>query len=161
MPKTEEAPLSYNPYRKYCSRWWYYWLNLPGDVSSFIGRILDYAPLLWEDRDWDHAYLLRIMRFKIRRMRRHMEHHAIIADAEDHIAEMAQADVLLRNVEDEDPDNEWSMHWAQWHHGDIGLNDCKNPRECAASNKASFERERRNWRKLWRHFEKYAGGWWD
>jgi len=153
--------VSYNPYRKYCGRWWKFWTYVPGDIWDFIVRMWEYAPLLWEDRDYDHAHLLRMMRFKINRMRRHMEKHAIIAHAEDHVAEMAQMDVMLRNVEDEDPDDEWSMHWNQWHMHLKNLNDCKDSVGCQKALRATSRRERRNWHAIWKHLDKYAGGWWD
>jgi hypothetical protein len=149
---------NYNPYRKYCSSWWRFWLNVPADLLAFAKKLYDYAPILWEDRDFDHGYLLRMMRFKIRRMREHMEKHAIIAHAEDYVAEMALADVLLRNVQDEDPDDEWSLHWNQWH----------NKFKCSASKKVcnkalsdTHRRTERNWKRLWRHMDKYMRGWWD
>jgi hypothetical protein len=153
--------MSYNPYRKYCSRWWKFWTYVPGDIWDFIVRLYDYAPLLWEDRDWDHAHLLRMMRFKINRMRHHMETHAIIAHAEDHVAEMAQAEVMLRNIDDEDPDDEWSMHWNQWHVSLKDFNDCKDPLGCQKALRATHRRERRNWHGLWKHLDKYMQGWWD
>lgn len=155
--------MKYNPYRKYCSAWWRYWLNLPGDVWEFLCRLYDYAPILWADRDFDFAYLLRLMRFKIKRMRKAIELNAVIAHAEDVIAEMAKADVLLRNVVDEDPDDEWSIHWSRWHTGAKHLNDpCAAPgASCRLALDFTRKREERNWRKLWAYFEKHMQGWWD
>lgn len=153
--------MRYNPYKKYSSYWWKFWLNFPWDILHFVERMYDYAPLLWEDRDWDHAYLLRMMRFKIRRMRVNMEKYAIIAHAEDHVAEMAQADVLLRNVIEEDPDDEWSTHYSQWDSHIKRFTDCKNRREHMKSLNLSRAREERNWQNLWRHLDKYTRGWWD
>lgn len=153
--------MTYNPYKKYSSSWWRFWLNLPSDIFAFINRILDYTPLLWEDRDWDHADLLRMIRFKIRRMRKHMEKHAIIAHAEDHVTEMAQADVLLRNIIEEDPDDEWSAHYYQWDAHKKSFRDCKNPQEHTRALMLSQVRTERNWQQLWRHFDKYMRGWWD
>jgi hypothetical protein len=153
--------MSYNPYRKYCVRWWKFWLNMPSDVLAFLRRVWDYAPLLWEDRDWDQAYLLRLMRFKIRRMRASMEKCAIMAHTEDVIAEMARADVLLRNVVDEDPDDEWSQHYSQWDSHIKAFKDCKNQREHRKALKLSLVREEKNWHDLWKHLDKYLRGWWD
>ena len=33
-----------------------------------VGNLIVYFPLIWRDRDWDHAYLLQLMEFKFRRM---------------------------------------------------------------------------------------------
>lgn len=154
--------MSYNPYQKYSGSWWRFWTNLPSDVWHFVLKMYAYAPLLWDDRDFDHAYLLRMMRFKIRRMRDNMERYAIIAHKEDCVAEMAQADVLLRNVVDEDPDDEWSQHHSQWHCRTELNKPCpQSEKACRAACMASMRRERRNWHRLWKHFDKYLGGWWD
>lgn len=153
--------MAYNPYRKYTPYWWRFWLNLPGDVMDFVMRLRDYAPLLWEDRDWDYAYLLKMMRFKIQRMRSCIEKNNIIAHTEDLVVEMAQADVLLRNVVDEDPDDEWSSHFSQWDTNIRRFKGCKNQREHKKALKLSWEREKRNWHLFWRHLEKHLQGWWD
>lgn len=127
-----------------------------------LRNIVAWLPILWHDEDYDFTYTLRILRFKFKRLRQHMEQHTFIAHAEDVIAELAQADVYLRNVGDEDPDDEWSMHYDQWHTG-LGIN-----RPCGAGKKVclkslgdSAKRSRRNWRRVWRHIEKHAEGWWD
>lgn len=153
--------MSYNPYRKYCGHWWKFWTYVPGDIWDFIVRMWEYAPLLWSDRDYDFVHLLRIMRFKLRRMRTHTESYAILAHAKDVVAELAQADVMLRNLVDEDPDDEWSMHWNQWHMNIKGLGDCKDPIGCRKARRATSRRERRNWHAIWSHLDKYAGRWWD
>lgn len=153
--------MTYNPYKEYCGSWWRYWLNLPGDLCAFVKRVYDYLPLLWEDEDYDFNATLRLMRFKLLRLRRHMEGHKIIAHAEDVVAELARTDVLLRNIVEEDPDDEWSLHWNQWHAGVTDLNDCKNKRECRRANQASFKRNERNWHRLWRYLDKHARGFWD
>jgi hypothetical protein len=153
--------MSYNPYKKYCSRWWAYWLNMPGDIKDFILRVWDYAPLLWEDRDWDYNCALRLVRFKLRRLRQHMEQHAIIAHAEDVVAELARADVLLRNVVDEDPDEEWSTHYFQWCQHAKSFNDCGNQKEHMRALRQTRMREERNWHTLWAYFDEKMRGWCD
>lgn len=151
----------YNPYRKYCWAWWRFWLNLPGDLLVFARKMWDYAPLLWDDRDWDFNGVLRLARFKLRRLRDHIDHHAYIAHREDVVAELAHMDVLLRNVVEDDPDDEWSMHFNQWDLHTKGFKDCKNQTEHKQSLKQSWLRERRNWHRLWDYFEKHAQNWWD
>lgn len=156
--------MSYNPYRKYSSYWWRYWLNLPSDAKHFAQRVWAYRELLWNDNDFDYAAILHIMRFKLLRLRKHMEEHAITAHSEDNVAELARVDVLLRNVIDEDPDNEWSRHADQWHHyhkDDWNLNKCGAKKECGKAARAGMDREERNWHLLWEHIDKHMRGWWD
>jgi hypothetical protein len=33
-----------------------------------VQNLVHWLPIIWRDRDWDHAYLLEIMEFKFRRM---------------------------------------------------------------------------------------------
>lgn len=153
--------MSYNPYKKYSTSWWRFWLNFPRDIIEFIKRVWDYSPLLWDDRDWDYSCILQLLRFKLLRLRKHMEKYAIIAHAEDVIAELACADVLLRNVIEEDPDDEWSNHYSQWHSHIKAFKDCKNRRKHMRALRLSGVREERNWKNLWQHIEKHCRGWWD
>lgn len=43
-------------------RGWYY------SVKYGIRNLWVYAPVIWRTREWDHAYLLELMEFKLRRM---------------------------------------------------------------------------------------------
>ncbi len=38
-----------------------------------IKRIIRWLPILWNDRDWDSAFLFKIMSFKIKQMHEHFE----------------------------------------------------------------------------------------
>src|SRR5258708_1200808 len=136
--------MSYNPYKKYSTSWWRFWLQLPRDLVDCVVRVIDYMPLLWDDRDWDYNCALRFLRFKLLRLRKHMEKHAIIAHAEDVIAELARVDVLLRNVIEEDPDDEWLNHYYQWDSHIKAFGDCKNRREHTRTLHLSHSREERN-----------------
>ena len=151
---------SYNPYRRYSSYWWKYWWNLPYDTWAFLKRVYEYAPILWEDRDWDYAYLLRLMQYKLRRMRPVIE-NGIAAHAHQKSIEIHQAEVMIENIF-EDPDDEWSLHCDQWHQNK-GFNEpCPESEEaCQKALMASAKRTEYNWEILWIHIKERAQGWWD
>lgn len=153
--------MSYNPYKKYTTHWWRFWLRLPDDIFRFLVRVYTYLPLLWEDRDWDYNYLLRLMRLKIRRMRGSMDvdYHGV--HGADRVAEMTKAEVLLRNVIEEDPDDEWERHWNLWHASLKNFKDCKNQKEHRRAAELSAVRQEKNWGILWQYLAKHAQGWWD
>lgn len=154
--------MSYNPYRKYCSYWWKYWRNMPYDTWDFLKRLYEYAPLLWEDNDYDFNSVLHIMRFKFKRLRNHIERDGIGVHSEDRVAELARVDVLLRNVMDEDPDDEWSTHYNQWHTGKAINEPCAlGDTVCYKAIMASHKREVQNWTKLWKFIQDHMQGWWD
>lgn len=46
----------------------YSWYSPTERFYKNILRIIQYTPLLWSDRDWDHAFFLKMMSFKLKRM---------------------------------------------------------------------------------------------
>lgn len=152
--------MSYNPYVRYSSYWWRYWLNGPFHVCSFLKRVWDYRKPLWEDNDYDYAAIIHMMRFKFKRLRNHMERHGLALDTEDRVAELAYVDMLFRNALDEDPDNEWTLHWDRFHTWTAEL-ECHAERECAIAAKLAEERAARNWHTLWKYLDKHMQKWWD
>ena len=42
-----------------------------------IGKILSYLPILWADEDWDHSYVLILLRFKLSRMEKFIREKGI------------------------------------------------------------------------------------
>ena len=59
-------------------------------VRFFIRNLIYWLPILWDDRDWDSNYLLRILIHKLNGMEKHIREHALIADAEE-IADQIQS----------------------------------------------------------------------
>lgn len=41
-----------------------------------LKRLLDYAPVIWKNEDWDYVYLLELMAFKIKRMEKNQRQHS-------------------------------------------------------------------------------------
>jgi len=145
-----------NPYRRFCREWWRYYLRIPQNTYEFVKRIIDYAPILWNDRDWDYSFLLRLLKFKLSRMETvcgSPKSHA--ADWEQIKVELATAQLLISKIED-DPDDEWSLHWDQYH-----LSRCKDKCECDTARLLSEQRRIRNWHALWKYLDKHMPRWWD
>lgn len=153
--------MSYNPYNRFCFRWWRYWLDFPSDSRKFLKRVWDYRGILWDDNDYDFATTLHMMRFKLKRLQDHMADHGNLTHTEDYVVELAKVDVLLRNVMDDDPDDEWLAHYNQWHIGLSLEKDCKKELEHKKVLRLSYERGERNWHALWRYLDKNMRNWWD
>lgn len=126
-----------------------------------IKKVIEWLPLIWRDEDWDFCYLLYLMRYKLQRMSKCIGDVKIISHTEDVVAELAKADVLLRNVIEEDPDDEWNLHYNQWHIGKEMNDRCNAENECHRDLALSAKRSATNWHKLWKHLDKYAQGWWN
>jgi len=59
IESTKEATVKFG-------RWW-------TNVEVGIGNLISWAPLIWNDRDWDWAYLADMMAKKARQMAHHHE----------------------------------------------------------------------------------------
>lgn len=46
-----------------------------------ISNLIAYAPVIWRDRDWDHAFLLRLLELKFFRMSEYHRKHGITESA--------------------------------------------------------------------------------
>lgn len=60
-------------------------LNIRISISSFIQglkNIYEWFPLVWKDRDYDHAYINYAILFKLKKMKKRMEKGGILADHE-------------------------------------------------------------------------------
>jgi hypothetical protein len=73
----------------------------PNGFFSQVVKIFQWIPLLWRDFDYDHMFLLKIMRYKIQRMRKYQEKHSVVECPEVMIDEMKEAERLLTNLIEE------------------------------------------------------------
>jgi len=66
-----------------------------------LKRILDWIPILWKDYDWDHACLLRILEFKLRRMAKHHLEDGVTLHREKTAHQLNEAAALCKRMADE------------------------------------------------------------
>jgi hypothetical protein len=50
------------------------------DTIDIIRKIIQYIPLLWEDKDWDYTYILILLQYKLARTRRCIVGNEVISD---------------------------------------------------------------------------------
>jgi len=62
-----------------------------------IKNLIDYAPLIWRDRDFDYGYLLEMLIFKLDRMAKWFD-RGVSEDCEERGAEMREVRALLERV---------------------------------------------------------------
>lgn len=80
--------------------------NLLGRVRNFYHFLCDliaWLPIIWHDRDWDYAYLYRIMAFKLRRMQRLMETYGYHVTSERDAVDMKVCAHILERLAEGDP----------------------------------------------------------
>lgn len=53
---------------KIFKKWWWYstGFHLHKIIWTGIKNIIKWMPIVWKDRDWDHAYIMYALRFKIK-----------------------------------------------------------------------------------------------
>lgn len=131
-----------------------------------LRRIAAWMPLLWRDRDWDEAFLVKIVQFKLARMAKSLENGSSVTGPKDArririvIAHFDRWQDIRRFVsEPKEPFPEskleptadghwlaahrpappvWRRHWAH----------------CDAL-------ETWHWEEAWRKIAQYGRGWWD
>jgi hypothetical protein len=111
---------------------WLYaiWIQ-PACIWSKVWNALTWLPFLYDDFDWDHTYLWKVMRYKIERMRkcqeqgRHLDWKKV-AD-EMHVAEL----ILSRLIDDTYVRDEWEEHFKKY--GSIWDRRVKQPDGSAIS----------------------------
>jgi hypothetical protein len=62
----------------YWSIWRFFKWKFPylhKDIINGIKNIIKWMPIVWEDRDWDHAYIMDPLRFKIKNTADYIEKH--------------------------------------------------------------------------------------
>lgn len=91
---------------------WFYALYMePVYLWRKAWNVVTWIPFLWDDYDWDHVYLWKVMRFKIERMRKDQEEGQNHEDWKKVADQMRSAEfVLTRLIDDEYVTEEWEEH---------------------------------------------------
>lgn len=145
----------------------YSWLDPMINFTDFLKRCWDYIPLLWSDRDWDHAFLLNMMQFKIKRMKELHIRCKRHVGVEKTIKQLLICEQLLdRLAKDEYTDKTYQEHNEKWYPGmDIWdrLNE-RNPKESKEFRKIMDHGEymyQQDVDLFCKIFKKYHRKWWD
>lgn len=76
---------------------------------------LSWMPFMYQDRDWDHAYLLRLMHEKLKRMRLYQEKHGNSVNHMEIAHSIKVAETLLdRLIKDDYCAAEMLTHWEKF-----------------------------------------------
>ncbi len=156
-------------------RQWYKW-NAPDWMQLYwirntynnIKRVLRWLPTIWNDRDWDSHYLLRIMRFKLERMRLNMQANCRHVGWEKTVKEIRLAELLIgrllgdyEDLEDIDGSNAiFKEHCSCIPRNDENIfgRSCKN---CFRQWKLKNQQEKDTRKLLFKHMARQMDKWWD
>ena len=103
-------------YKGYRSvREFYYWIQ----------KSCEYAWFLRKDFDWDYAYILYLLQYKITRTRKRIQEDNIIENTEKYVAEMQVAEKMLEDIiNDTFLIEQFAKHEEKWGELDMVSHPC-------------------------------------
>jgi hypothetical protein len=72
-----------------------------------VRRVLYWLPIIWSDRWWDSAFLLRVMEAKLRWDAKHYGEHGITCSADRHAKQMLIAAILCKRLRENNYTTPW------------------------------------------------------
>jgi hypothetical protein len=157
--------------------------RFPRNICFWVIKVAQYSRILYQDRDWDYICLLKLMQYKISRMRKNMS-HGYVADNEKYCAQMQEAEELIgKLLEDDWAKAEREAHdtkWGELHIESIPIpnqqaSECRflrlnvrtdkdNKQERKEYNKImdlEVERKKAAWNRLFYLLKNHMEKWWD
>jgi hypothetical protein len=158
---------------KYPSSWW--GIHHVLTLYHRVARVLAYVPVVWDNEDFDHGYILRMLRYKIKRTRDHIAHHQIHTEWERDVKNMDAVIVLLDRIEADDYcKEEWGLYYDKWNpkrelkfeptpDGNSRMKSMTEQerlefRAVADKDYAAMEQD---WHELWHMLDLHLRSWWD
>lgn len=134
------------------------WYNIIYSVQGFfenVHRVISWIPIVWKDRDWDYAYLLNIIRYKLGRMEYGFEHFDIGAEAQKRAREVHIANLLLDRIKKDEYDSQYEDAYNEkWHLNASDITTSGLLKHDISESKGWTEKEKELY---WKH--KYAEVW--
>jgi hypothetical protein len=162
------------------------WLkDQPRNIKYGVKNIIDYFPIIWKDRDWDHYYLYRLLRYKLERMEKLQREHGHHVDHIKTADEIKVCKLLLdRLIKDDYLMNVMEPHDKKWGESEWNFTPCEDNPEFSelhfthpnANTEEEIELEKKERIRLYKHsnnlrsqdldmlfklLRKQVEGWWD
>ena len=154
---------------KYPSCWW----GIRHIRACFwnIVRIFAYIPVIWGNEDFAYDYILKMLRYKIKRTRDHIARHQIHVGYEKDVANM---DVAIEMIDTVLADDYFRDEWNAWHeshplkilidedgeHYTPSMTDEERAEFKPLADK-TYAAADQAWHDLWEFLDKHAKEWWD
>jgi len=139
------------------------WLR---NIATGIKNLIAFTPIIWNDRDWDHAFLLELLEFKLRRMAKFIGERGQHLDANVDAARIAEAADICRRLR---TDDYYKLLWrAFFDKYPLRFTDYQIERmgederaQFSALRERHDAAERADLERLGELFTKHLLGWWD
>lgn len=76
-------------------------------VTQGIKNLWRWLPIIWNDRDWDHAFIFRTLKFKLQNTADRLEQDAFFTGYEHEVARIRLCIKLIDLVQEQHYDMEW------------------------------------------------------
>lgn len=149
-------------------------INFINGTIESIKNLIKWFPVIYKDRQFDHAFLLYILEFKLNLMEYYFKNHGIALSSIKDSKRIKICKNLCRRLGDGYHDNVFIKHYEKWglpeFDGDMGLThkNCKTEEDCKQERfefKKAIEKEeylrKQDLKYLFKTMEKYILGWWD
>lgn len=134
-------------------------------LLRFIKRLWAYLPVIWDDEDWDYMYLLRLVQFKVGRMRSHIKScraaspgYSQYQSRNKTLRRMSIVENLIGRLEAGEycqyEHDEWSKNF-------VDANEFDSKYKLQQIIWHAEYLENRDWYMVWDIISKYARRWWD
>ena len=136
-----------------------------------VMRIFAYIPVIWTNEDFDHGYILKMLRYKIKRTRDHIAKHRIHEGWDNDVANM---DTAIKMIDAVIADDYFRDEWNAWHEGHpfrtlINEDDTHYIASMTDEERAAFKpladktyaAAEQAWQDLFEYLKKHMREWWD
>jgi hypothetical protein len=87
-----------------------FWTNIKYGVKNFWR----YRKVIWNDRDWDYAFLLYLVEFKTKAMSDTIRKYGMSVSSEEIADELAEVSQLLGRLANDDFEKHIDEHYKKW-----------------------------------------------
>lgn len=107
----------------------------------FNRKISDYKKFLEKDQDFDYLFILRMLKYKLKRTRDHIISHNMLVNAKEVGTEIGEVETLLQRViDDKYEDEQWDKLEKKHGKSLYGINQpVELSQDVAAASEAAFE----------------------
>lgn len=90
------------------------------DTKQGLINIIQWLPIIWKDRDWDHYYLFKVLEFKLSKMKKRFKKYGHTNNSLYIIKQLDECSVILKRLYEENYISEaYKEHDEKW--GEIKL----------------------------------------
>ena len=72
------------------------------NIKYGIENLIKWFPIIWNDRDWDYYFLIKLMRFKTEQMSKLHKEYGHCLDSSKYAKQLKKVSIALKRIEEDD-----------------------------------------------------------